>query len=89
MKNYTVEALTKAINKDKSRGLRGMGHINIETDKAYYWEFDNEFTDDWMLFYPSIYTSKKTFTLVETAIDVKFEFNSIEEVSEWLTKTYC
>lgn len=85
MKNYTLDELRHAIDRDKAKGIYGYGHIDIETDKGVF--FDDY--DEFYLVYPSAFNSRKTFGLKAYATDIRFEFNTLKEVSDWLINTYC
>ena len=93
MKQRVVAEIRRRIEKDSSKGLFGSyGVIPLYMKKYVFEEDDEEHTfvgDCLRLSYPCEFFGKTKYTLLTEFSHEKFVFDSIDDVADFIIKTYC
>ena len=93
MKQRVIEELKRRIEKDSRKGLFGsLGVISLYMKKFVFEEDDENHTfvgDCLRLSYPIEFFGKHKYTLLPEFSDELFEFDSLDDVADFIIKTYC
>ena len=88
MFNEILSKLQKKIDADKAKGYRASGSVDMEMPKDVFGNYDGEFTDGLIIYYPSIYRHSKQYSVLEDTADLHMKFDTLHEVAEWICSTY-
>lgn len=83
-----IEELQRKIEADKAKGYKASGSVDMEMPKDVFGNYDGEFTDGLIIYYPSMYRHSKQYSILEDTADLHLKFDTLQEVAEWIYSTY-
>lgn len=83
-----LERLQKKIDADKAKGYKASGSADMEMPKDVFGNYNGEFNDGLIIYYPSAYRHSKQYSVLEDTADLHLKFDTLQEVAEWICSTY-
>ena len=83
-----LEELRKKIEADKAKGYKASGSVDMEMPKDVFGNYDGEFTDGLIIYYPSMYRHSKQYSVLEDTADLHLKFDTLQEVAKWICSIY-
>lgn len=88
MLEQILETLEKKIEADKARCYKATGCVEMEMPKDVFGNYDGEYTDGLIIYYPSLHRCSKHYSVLEDTADLYLKFDTLEEVARWIDETY-